>query len=493
MQASRLIALFLITPIIVRGLGQELYGAWRMMQAAIGYMTLGTVGATNPLKWTLAKDLSSEDLEAKKRQIGATLAICIRLAPILLVIGGLLVGLSPWFIKVESSNQIGVRLAMGLLSLGLILQLFVSIPSATLRGMNLEFRAMGPKALASAVPVVMGGCAVLAGMGLPGVAGGHALGLVVIGLTGWWIAKRVLPWFGANKPNKEDVRKILGLSWFFFIWILTRRVLLTCDVLIIGFVLLPAAATQYSLTKFGFTALIGPMSAVLGSIMPGVGDLVGRDDWERVARIRQEGLGLVWLVATTAGVAITVLNRSFLGLWVGKENYAGDLINVGLVVVGIEYVVLWFDSSLIDTTLDVSRKTLVGAVAAVATIGIGYVMTDRFGFAGMIMALALVRLCLAWYYSFLMRRKISYSVQRRPSITLRPGLVCVAMLGGAFMVGRHCLLTSWIGLIFFGVGCAVVSGFTFWFLGLSGAIRSSVAGRIHTLIRSKLSVSTSGN
>ncbi len=58
---ARLIVGFLVTPLLVAGLGDYLYGAWQVLRRLMGYVSVGSGRNTQSLKWTLAKDQASSD------------------------------------------------------------------------------------------------------------------------------------------------------------------------------------------------------------------------------------------------------------------------------------------------------------------------------------------------------------------------------------------------------------------------------------------------
>ena len=365
-QATRLLAQFVVTPILVGGLGNELYGAWRMIQDLAGYLTFGTAGATNAVKWTLAQELASDDDEAKRRQIGSTLAISVRVAAGVVVLGIVLVALSPWIVRVDPIHATAVAFALGIMVLYFATSPFLTLPGAVLRGMNLEYRAMWLRAAVSAIPPALAGAAVLLGLGLVGVAGGTFLGAAIVAAALWWVAKRAIPWFGAGRPHKGETRKMFGLSAWLLVWVFVQKALVTSDVLLLGLVLSPAAVTGYALTRFMFTTASGPLFAIVGSLMPGVGQLVGGGDWARVAVVRRHGLAVAWLLSSVGGAIVVALNASFLAIWVGPQHYAGDVVNVGLVVAGVLLTVMRFNGNMIDSTLDVGMKVRIGAAVAIA-------------------------------------------------------------------------------------------------------------------------------
>ena len=485
-QFSRLLAHFFVTPFLVRGLGDELYGAWRLIQETIGYLSIGMVGATSALKWTLATAISASDVEIKRRQIASTVVVAFRMGGLLLIACAGLVVASPWIIRVDPVHQTAVIVASALVALDLVSSPAVSMPAAILRGTNLEYRAMWLRALVWAAPPVLSAAGLAMGWGLVGVAGGALAGSLVVGATLWIIARRALPWLGLSRPQKGETRRMQGLSLWLLLWMLVWQLLGRSDVVIIGLVISPAAVTTYVLTRFLFSAMQGPLFAVFGAIMPGVGDLIGQGRWDRVASVRRQGLSLVWLLITAAGTMTILFNRPLMTLWVGAGHYAGDFVNAGLAVAGMLLVLLRFDANLIDATLDVARKTLSGLAVGGLTVLLGVIGTSMWGFEGAVGAICIARALLAWIYSALMRRKLP-STDRGRLAGLRAPVVSAALLFAAAPLAPMVPLGGWPGVILGAGTSALVTAVAFWWLGMPRSERSALRERMEILVAQRRS------
>jgi len=480
-QFARLGALYFATPVLVSGLGAALYGAWRMVLETTSYLAVGDMGGVNALRWTLAQTISSDDTGAKRRQIGSVLIIWSRVMAGILVVGGGLTALSPWFIQVEELHRRAVMVGMGLMVLNFGLASLVTLPTAVLWGMNLGYRAVPLRLLNAALPAALGAFAVLAGFGLPGVAAAQVGASLVLGLSTWVLARRLLPWFGAERPRPGETRSLLGVSLWLLAWMVVRKGLTNTDILVIGIVLSPAMVTPYTLTRFLFNAFLGPIQAVLSGALPGVGDLVGQKLWERVAAVRAQGQALAWLAACTCGVVTVLLNRPFLALWVGPGRYAGDAVNLGLVVAGIQYISLRFDGNVIDSTLDLKSKVLFGAGTAAVSLALGALLTYVWGVVGMVVALSAGRLFLAVRYAHILHAKTG--TRRGVVAALRPVVVTAALLATAWWLSTVWRPPSWPTLILTGALSGPTAAGLFWLLGVAPEQRRSLQQRIVALLR----------
>ena len=86
-QGAKLIIGLVVTPIIIRGLGQELYGVWLMIKQSTGYTAQADLRPMATLKFTLGVRQHEHDFHQKRRQIGAAILIWGLTLPIIFTLG----------------------------------------------------------------------------------------------------------------------------------------------------------------------------------------------------------------------------------------------------------------------------------------------------------------------------------------------------------------------------------------------------------------------
>jgi hypothetical protein len=110
-QGARFIVGFVVTPIVIRGLGAELYGAWTMIQQSVGYLSLTDLRPMGTLKFTLAVKQHLDDVAEKRRQIGSALVIWACSLPLFVILGGVAIWKLP--ISIHVSPEYADRKVIG--------------------------------------------------------------------------------------------------------------------------------------------------------------------------------------------------------------------------------------------------------------------------------------------------------------------------------------------------------------------------------------------
>src|SRR5262245_27158154 len=133
------------------------------------------------------------------------------------------------------------------------------------------------------------------------------------------------------------------------------------DVLVLGRLVSVELVTTYTLTKYVPETLVSLVAIVVGGIAPGLGGVLGAGKLAKAARVRGEIALLTWLVATIVGGTTLLWNRSFVGLWVGPEYYAGRLSSILVMTMVVQFVLIRVDANIIDLTLKLRSKVIIGA------------------------------------------------------------------------------------------------------------------------------------
>jgi O-antigen/teichoic acid export membrane protein len=471
---------FIVTPILVGALGRSLYGVWEMLNRLFGYMSAADGRPTEALRLVIANRQSVDDA-TKRRYVGATLAVWAITLPIVLVVGTALAWIAPIVTKVGTAERQGVHIACGLLVGYFLATTLATVPESVLRGMNMGYKRMGLQSGLSIIAGVLSAVAVTAGLGVPGLAGSFLVRAVLTGLCFWVLARSYVSWFGVAKPHRSEIKALLGMSIWLAVGDAIAKLLLASDVLILGAVVSPALVTTYTLTSFAARTGLGIHVYAASAAMPGIGSLIGKGELSRAANARAELLTLTWLFAVTVGAVILLWNRSFLGLWVGPQHYAGVWIDLLVVLATLQSAFIRTDSYIIDAALQPRARTTVGTVAAAITIAAGIVLTQLWGLPGLCLSIILGRATQSIAYPVLARRHLGKTHSSAPHEAIRLALVGSAILVSAVLIGQQLRMTGWIGFATGVVASVIAVGAVALYAGPSSAARRAVIRRVAAL------------
>lgn len=483
---SRLIVGFLLQPILVIGLGDYSYGVWQILQRFIGYLTPASGRPAQALKMTLANQqlIASED--TKRGFVGSAVVVWMLFLPLLAILGGILTWFIPFWIKAPESFYWPVRFASLILLINLITYNLSVIPQSVMEGENLGFKRMGLSTLLVFVGGGLTWLAILLHTGLVGIAIAAFITTIITGLFYLWVVRSYAPWFGVRNPGMKDTLKFLGLSWWFLAWNLIMNLMTASDVVILGILLSVETVTDYSLSKYAPETLISIIAIMAFGIAPGLGGIIGSGDYKKARQVRGEMMILTWLSSTVLGAAVIAWNQSFIAFWVGPKHFVGSIQDLLIVLVVIQFVFIRNDGNVIDLSLKLRTKVLIGAASVVLSLSIAAVLIIVFhlGIVGLCFGLMAGRMVLSLGYPILVGRLLDLSFLSQVKSTIRPlitmGIIfsSAIFLDNFFSLNTVYSVTGWIDLGFRITVSSCIYLILAFLLGLSEKQRQNIIRRV---------------
>ncbi|MGH8944747.1 MAG: oligosaccharide flippase family protein, partial [Acidimicrobiia bacterium] len=350
--AARLVTTFIVRPLVVAALGSFGFGAWQVIQSTVSYAAPLGGKPTHALKWTLATMQESTDYGEKRRQVASGLVVALLLSPVVVAGGAALAWLLPGWLSAPSSWVLPLRVAVAIVTADVVVTNLLALPRAVLEGENLAYRRLGITVFIILAGGAMTVAAVMLDTGVVGIAAAVLVTSLISLLAYLRIASREVGWFALERPASADVRRFFGLGAWFMAWSLVNQGVRNSDVVVLGVVASAALVTDYTLTSY-LPATIGAVVLVgLTGVTPGLGGLIGAGHFDKVRDLRHELSRLTWIITLPAATVVVLLNRSFLGLWVGERFYPGALEASLIVVLALQLIYLRNDANIIDLTLD---------------------------------------------------------------------------------------------------------------------------------------------
>ena len=470
-----------INPVLVGGLGNHLYGAWRVLWRSIGSVAATTGRSAQALKWSLANRQSSTDYGEKRELVGSALAVWVLFLPLLILFGGGIAWMAPALLDTAPEFSWSVRWAALMLVAYVIVTSMAEIPRAILQGENLGYKRMG---LSTALLVLCGALMALAaheGMGIVGVSAANLVTALLTGIVFIFVVRSCVDWAGIARPTWSALRSFWHLSWWFVVWKFVMQAMLAGDVMVLGLAGSVESVTIYTLTSFAPTSAILAVERLFVSGMgPGLGGLVGTRDWSSASRVRSELMAVTWLVSASTAVTALIWNRAFIDLWVGPEYYAGTIPTLVILLMVMQFAMIRNDAGIIDLTLLIRGKVLLGLLStalslALAGLAVGYLGG---GITGLCIGIMAGRVILTIGYPLRVGRLFGLSWRQQACAVLRPGAVTVVLLALALPWADSARAGTWPSLILGGLVTFVAVAATSFFLGLTRAERAALRGRL---------------
>jgi len=244
------------------------------------------------------------------------------------------------------------------------------------------------------------------------------------------------------------------------------------------------------LTRYLPETIIGLIAIVVFGITPGLGGVIGKGDFEKANRVRNEIMILTWFIVTVLGSTLLLWNRSFVELWVGKEYYAGAISNLLIIIMVSQFVFIRNDANILDLTLDLRQKVLLGLVSAALSAGLSVVLigTLKMGIIGLTIGFIFGQSILTIGYPLLIGRFLQVSPSSQLKGVIRPGITTILFFGLVSTLSSSLFVSSWILLILYGGLTALLFFLLVFFIGMTGEQRNILLKRVRKVLPSERGV-----
>ncbi len=322
--------------------------------------------------------------------------------------------------------------------------------------------------------------------GLIGVAAAQLVTTALTGLLFLRVVRANVIWFGIAKPVFSGIRKYLGLSGWFLAWTLVMQLLRAGDVVVLGILDSAELVTHYSLTKYIPETIIGSVAIIVFGITPGLGGIIGSRDLTRAIRVRGEIMILTWFIVTILGSTMLLWNHSFVQLWVGGNYYTGMVSNLLIALMLTQFVFIRNDANIIDLTLDLKQKVLIGALSAGLSAGIAGFLIGVFkmGVIGLTLGFIAGQSILTIGYPMIVGRFLGISPYSQLRAALRPALVTLVFLGAVSTLEKFVVAKSWLDLALYAGATVTLLTVLGFYTGLTGGQRKGLLSRVRKVIHS---------
>lgn len=371
---SALIGIF-ANPLLISALGPVNFGIWKTLIRIFDIAGTLDGRSAQALKWVVAHGDQSDSNEAKRQKLSSALVVWLIWLPLLSSIVVCCVTFIPYFVTgIEDSNLAIVKVAACLFGMNAVFMGLLTLPDAVLVGSGQGYRSY----LVTTVSLIGSNVAMVyvaqSGYGLIGIAATGLAFQMGSGLFVGVVACRYVGWFGLKRPSIIQIRDFLKFSSLTTLWAAVQLLLLSLDILLIGFLLGPSAVSGYVFT--GYVAQFSLSVAMMtgSAIAPRLGADVGAGNRPDAIALYSQARRYLYCILTVSSAGIAVFNETFVSLWVGPELYAGDAANLALLLMIVQLALIRYDAQVLDVGLKIGQKVIFGALSSALSILLAVLM-----------------------------------------------------------------------------------------------------------------------
>lgn len=316
----------LITPFLIRTLGQAEYGVYRLSASITAYLLLLDLGVGNAIIRYIAKHRANKDTDSEQKFFGVAMIFYSGVAVISVIGGAVLIALFPSVFS-KGLNAEEIVLGQKLLFITII-NVAVTIGTTVYTNVIIAYERFAVSKGAPIVQIVLRMILTVAalktGMGSIGVVTVNLL--MTILCRGFFViyvfmAIKLRPKF--KGVSFDFIKDILIYSGWILVQMIATQINASMDQILLG-AFVPGSATIIAVYSVGTQVVqyfqsIG--SSFTGVLMPGVVRLVEQSGSQRDICAEMVRIGrIIFMVLGAVWSGFVVFGRPFIDLWAGPDN-----------------------------------------------------------------------------------------------------------------------------------------------------------------------------
>jgi O-antigen/teichoic acid export membrane protein len=444
--AITLLVGFVVTPLLLKFLGQERLGAFRTMGEWAGYLSLADIGLGGAISVVLVRSWSNGDRDGAADAVRFGLRLYAKIAMVLVPIALVMGWFMPRLVPVSAGLFWELRIAAMISAVSFVFfpfLLFRSVLETAQRGYLVIAALLTQSLLIASISLLLA----WKGFGLIGQSVGAVTGVVAFNLLIAFWGRRLLPPLTTPPTGKISVRSLWQLAWPLAAANIGNRLNLMTDSIVVSIMLGPSTVTILFLTQRLILLAGGQVNGLVNASWAGLAELRFKDPVAFEQRIVELGRLIIGLGMTLTGT-IAAYNEAFVVQWVGHEQFGGRALTLATFGMIIAFGYLCMFSFVIDSLGHTRDRLWVSTIGSVLNLVLSIVFIHLIGVAGA----ALGTLCAylltdLWYCPLVVIRRCGI----RASVLLR-GTFHGLLLGLPWAVGiwivahSHQIRHGWFNL-----------------------------------------------
>lgn len=190
---------------------------------------------------------------------------------------------------------------------------------------------------------------------------------------------------GWGVSDKNLFKSIFSFGSTYMLLIITSKLNTSTDSLIVGFTLGASAVAVYYTSQMPGALLYQFIWKITDSSWPALNDLFANNEFDRIksAYIKVFKYSIVFGFGLFMGLLL--YNRDVIYVWVGKEQYAGDMFTLFLALYALIQIVTHLNTSILAIYNRIKIMGFIGLVSGIIKIGTAFFLLKWIGLAGLML------------------------------------------------------------------------------------------------------------
>lgn len=381
----------LLTPFIIRKLGDAEYGLYTLIGAFVGYISVLDFGLNNTIVRFVAKYRAEKDKKGEENFLAITMGVYGLISFIIAIIGVILYfNLDAIFSNSLTLEELGKAKVMFII---LIFNLTITLPGGAFTAICSGYEHfVFPRTINIIRYVVRS--AMVVGLLL---AGGDAIGLVVldtimnilvIGFNGYYVLKKLKVKFKMHSFQMPLIKEIFSYSVWIFVFALVQMFQWKSGHIILGINVDTTTVAVFAIGIMLGTYYGAFASAINGVVLPRATQMIVNNDsgeslTEMIIKIGRINLFILGFIL----IGFILIGKEFIFLWVGKSYEYSYIIALLIMLVNTVPLTQNFGNSILAASNNIKGKAILNLTTMLMGVIVGFFLSKSYGATGMIICI----------------------------------------------------------------------------------------------------------
>ena len=381
-----------LAPLVLRLAGQETLGAYALLMQVVGYLAMLDLGFSVTLNRYLAQASGLDDGGKRFRDVLSTARTFLLGSNLLIAALTVLVSFNIevlFSLTPQIASQ--ARLGLAVLAVWTVARTPWVVYGIGLNATQNLVAANSIGIIGNSGRLLFSLGLVFAGTGLVGLMAATVLAEALATLLSSSHFRRIFPQHRPQWgiPDRKLFKEMLSFSLQAMLISVAWRLVYYTDNIVVGYLYGAAAVSVYYTTQMPATIGFNIANRVSDNAAPAVNELYARQERVKLREVflRLHRFNFLLVIPLAAGLAL--LNRELVSLWVGKGQYAGDLMSCALAAFTLLITVSHVSWTFVFASGQIRTLSWVSLFEGAANLGLSLWLGRLIGLPGVMVATVL--------------------------------------------------------------------------------------------------------
>lgn len=424
-----------ITPFIIRTLGNSEYGLYTLIGSFVAYLSLMDLGLNNTIVRFISRYRALNDLQGEQKFLGTTMIIYILISIVLVIVGVILYfNLEQIFSRSLTPDQMEEAKVMFII---LIFNLAVSLPGGSFTAICNAYEHFVFPRLIAIIKYLLRAFTVVTILSL----GGRAVALVIVDtafnilvlfVTFFYVLLKLKVKFNFGERDMNIIKQIFSYSIWIFLLAIIGQFLWNAGQIVLGIVTKTEIVAVYAVGIM-LGGYYGSFSTAISSVfLPRATQMTISNSKEEILEMMIKIGRISFMLLMFVFTGFLSLGKEFIHLWIGEDYNQSWTIALIMMTVYTVPLIQNFANSLVEAYNKVAFKVIVYLICFSLGLVLGYFLISAFQAVGMMIGIGcgwfLAQICMNYFY--LKKLKLNIFVFFKgvfKKVLLPVSMLCVAL------------------------------------------------------------------